>query len=127
LCSWGNFTTKNAELIALYHESYATDFREKQAHNNSYSTITPFKPLLTFERNMGYSFKVTSSLKASLQSKQMKRSDFHAPQAGRVIRMPTGYLAFIPAPLPLAITCTPEIVLALLQANAALSAKEIDF
>ncbi len=51
----------------------------------------------------------------------MKRSDFHAPQAGKVIQMPTGYLAFIPAPLPPAIIYSQEMVLALSQADAALS------
>ncbi|MCU0486040.1 MAG: Fic family protein [Anaerolineales bacterium] len=51
----------------------------------------------------------------------MKRSDFHAPQAGKVIQMPTGYLAFIPAPLPPVITYSQEMALALSKADAALS------
>ncbi len=51
----------------------------------------------------------------------MKRSDFHAPQAGKVIQIPTGYLAFVPAPLPPAISYSQEMVMALSQADAALS------
>lgn len=46
---------------------------------------------------------------------------FQAPQAGRVIRLPQGYNAFVPAPLPPAIEYRPELVRLLSVADAALS------
>lgn len=51
----------------------------------------------------------------------MNKNDFHAPETGRVMTTPKGYLAFIPAPLPPAIKYTPEVVLSLSRADAALS------
>ncbi len=51
----------------------------------------------------------------------MKPEDFHAPQAGRVLRMPTGYAAFVPAPMPPSLTYDADLVLLLSRADAALS------
>jgi cell filamentation protein, protein adenylyltransferase len=50
----------------------------------------------------------------------MDPSEFHAPGAGRVVRSPEGYAAFVPAPLPPKITYTRDLVLALSRADAAL-------
>ncbi len=51
----------------------------------------------------------------------MNPTDFRAPQAGKVIRTPKGYFAFIPAPLPPDIVFDARLVMALSQADAALS------
>lgn len=51
----------------------------------------------------------------------MNKNDFHAPETGKVIITPKGYLAFIPSPLPPTIKYTPEVVLSLSRADAALS------
>jgi len=51
----------------------------------------------------------------------MNKNDFHAPETGKVITTLKGYLAFIPAPLPPTIKYTPEMVLSLSRADAALS------
>jgi len=51
----------------------------------------------------------------------MNPDDFHAPQAGKVIRTPGGYFAFIPTPLPPDIVFDVRLVLALSHADAALS------
>lgn len=51
----------------------------------------------------------------------MEAAEFTAPQAGRVIRTPEGYAAFVPQPLPPAIEYTPELVRLLSAADAALS------
>ncbi|MCX6055612.1 MAG: Fic family protein [Chloroflexi bacterium] len=51
----------------------------------------------------------------------MNKDDFHAPETGKVITTPKGYLAFIPAPLPPTIKYTPEVVLSLSRADAAIS------
>lgn len=51
----------------------------------------------------------------------MNANDFHAPETGKVITTPKGYLAFIPAPFPPTITYNPEMVLSLSRADAALS------
>lgn len=51
----------------------------------------------------------------------MNPADFCAPQTGKVIRTSTGYFAFIPAPLPPAISFDAQMVMALSQADAALS------
>ncbi len=51
----------------------------------------------------------------------MNPVDFHAPQAGKVIRTLRGYFAFIPAPLPPEIVFDTQLVVALSQADAALS------
>jgi Fic family protein len=48
-------------------------------------------------------------------------ADFKAPEAGRVVRAPGGYHAFIPAPLPPRLAYDDGLVLALSQADAALS------
>jgi Fic family protein len=51
----------------------------------------------------------------------MKKEDFLAPQAGQVIQTLRGYLTFIPAPLPPDIIYSPQLVLVLSRADAALS------
>lgn len=51
----------------------------------------------------------------------MNPDDFHAPQAGRVITTPSGYYAFIPAPLPPKLIYDSQLVMALSKADAALS------
>lgn len=51
----------------------------------------------------------------------MDATQFRAPAAGRVVRAPQGYAAFVPAPLPPAITYTPALVRLLSVADAALS------
>lgn len=45
---------------------------------------------------------------------------FTAPEAGRVVRVPAGYFAFIPAPLPPRITYDASLVLQLSRADTAL-------
>ncbi len=57
---------------------------------------------------------------ASKNANSMDPSEFQAPEAGRVIRTPTGYFAFVPAPLPPRLTYDEALVLALSQADAAL-------
>jgi Fic family protein len=47
-------------------------------------------------------------------------ADFHAPEAGRVVRLPQGYAAFVPAPLPPAIAYDRDLVGGLSRADAAL-------
>ena len=51
----------------------------------------------------------------------MRPEDFRAPEAGRVVRTPQGFVAFIPSPLPPVIACDDELVLALSRADSALS------
>lgn len=51
----------------------------------------------------------------------MNPEDYKAPEAGKVIRAPSGYFAFVPAPLPPAIHYDDELILALSQADSALS------
>lgn len=51
----------------------------------------------------------------------MNPSDFRAPEAGHVVHMPTGYVAFIPAKLPPLTPYDARLVLALSRADAALS------
>ena len=51
----------------------------------------------------------------------MNPEDFRAPSAGRVIRAPAGYFAFIPAPLPPELEYDSDLVLTLSRADAALS------
>ncbi len=51
----------------------------------------------------------------------MNPADFKAPEAGRVVRAPGGYRAFIPAPLPPRLAYNDGLVLALSRADAALS------
>jgi Fic family protein len=46
---------------------------------------------------------------------------FRAPSAGKAIRTPTGYTAFIPAKLPPTLTYDDPFVLSLSRADAALS------
>ena len=50
----------------------------------------------------------------------MDRSDFHAPEAGKVVTTDGGYAAFVPAPLPPRLRYGRELVLALSRADAAL-------
>lgn len=50
----------------------------------------------------------------------MNPAEYQAPEVGRIIYVPTGYAAFVPAPLPPALTYNPELALALSQADAAL-------
>lgn len=49
----------------------------------------------------------------------MNKDEYRAPEAGRVIRVPEGFHAFVPAPLPPVIDFTAELVLALSRADAA--------
>lgn len=51
----------------------------------------------------------------------MNPADFHAPEAGRVVRVAHGGYAFVPAPLPPAINYTAELVQQLSRADQALS------
>lgn len=51
----------------------------------------------------------------------MKPSEFHAPEAGRIIKIAHGGYAFVPAPLPPAINYTAELVRQLSRADQALS------
>jgi Fic family protein len=51
----------------------------------------------------------------------LKPEVFSAPEAGRVIRSPTGYFAFVPAALPPELHYDDELVLALSRADASLS------
>ena len=51
----------------------------------------------------------------------MNPADFKAPEAGRVVRAPGSHHAFIPAPLPPRLAYDDGLVLALSQADAALS------
>jgi len=51
----------------------------------------------------------------------MNAKDFRAANAGKVIRTPTGYAAFVPAKLPPTLTYNNQLVIALSRADAALS------
>ena len=51
----------------------------------------------------------------------MRKSDFKAPQAGRLVTGAHGYLAFVPAPLPPKLAYEPGLVRLLSRADAALS------
>ncbi|MGH8122662.1 MAG: Fic family protein [Rudaea sp.] len=51
----------------------------------------------------------------------MNPAYFHAPAAGKVLRTPQGYVAFVPAPLPPQIDFDIDLVRALSRADAALS------
>jgi cell filamentation protein, protein adenylyltransferase len=51
----------------------------------------------------------------------MNPKDFRTPSAGKVIQAPTGYVAFIPAKLPPAVTYDNQLLLSLSRADAALS------
>ncbi len=50
----------------------------------------------------------------------MDPTEFRAPEAGRIVSCPEGYAAFVPASLPPKLTYSPELVLALSRADAAL-------
>jgi len=50
----------------------------------------------------------------------MDPGEFRAPAAGRVVRVPAGYAAFLPAPLPPRLVYDDGLVLALSRADAAL-------
>ena len=51
----------------------------------------------------------------------MKAADFRCPNAGRVIQVPSGYVAFVPAPLPPELVSAADLVLAFSRAETALS------
>jgi Fic family protein len=51
----------------------------------------------------------------------LNKKDFKAPEAGRVIRAPQGYWAFLPAPLPPKLQYDADLVRQLSRADAALS------
>lgn len=51
----------------------------------------------------------------------MDPTQFHCPDAGRVIRIPSGYAAFVPAPLPPDIQYDAKLVIRLSRADAAVS------
>ena len=51
----------------------------------------------------------------------MNVKDFHATNAGKVIRTPTGYAALVPAKLPPTLTYDNPLVISLSRADAALS------
>jgi hypothetical protein len=51
----------------------------------------------------------------------MNPSDFKTELAGRVVKTPTGYWAFVPAPLPPALDYGADLALLLSRADAALS------
>jgi cell filamentation protein, protein adenylyltransferase len=51
----------------------------------------------------------------------MDASEFKAPEAGRIVRTPRGYDAFVPAPLPPALSYDPGLVVSLSRADTALS------
>lgn len=51
----------------------------------------------------------------------MNPADFHAPQAGRIVRTAAGNAAFVPAPLPPHLEFDLGLVRALSRADAALS------
>jgi len=51
----------------------------------------------------------------------MDASDFQAPDAGRIVRTRRGYDAFMPAPLPPALSYEPSLVVSLSRADTALS------
>lgn len=50
----------------------------------------------------------------------MNADEYGAPEAGRTVRTPGGYLAFVPAPLPPRLDFSPELVRLLSAADAAL-------
>src|SRR2546427_2866620 len=51
----------------------------------------------------------------------MDAAEFQVPAAGRVVKSKDGYWSFVPAPLPPKLDYTPDLVLALSRADAALS------
>jgi Fic family protein len=51
----------------------------------------------------------------------MDASTFQSPRAGKIVQLPAGYSAFIPAPLPPDIRYDPDLVLQLSRADAAVS------
>jgi len=58
---------------------------------------------------------------SKLRATALNPEAFTAPEAGRVVRTPRGYFAFVPAPLPPAIRYDEALVLALSRADVALS------
>lgn len=50
----------------------------------------------------------------------MDPAEYRAPEAGRIVHIPTGYAAFVPAPLSPALRYSAELALALSQADASL-------
>jgi Fic family protein len=51
----------------------------------------------------------------------LEQKQFHSSAAGRVVKTPEGYYAFVPAPLPPQLDYSQDLVLALSRADAALS------
>lgn len=51
----------------------------------------------------------------------MNPADFQCPEAGRIVSLPEGYIAFLPAPMPPKLVYDAQLVLALSRADAALS------
>src|SRR4051795_9258556 len=51
----------------------------------------------------------------------MKPQDFRTPSTGRVVRVPEGFWAFVPAPLPPELHYDASLALALSRADTALS------
>src|SRR5215212_9961920 len=62
----------------------------------------PFPSFPSFERIRLFSFKA--------QEAAVNPTDFHAPDAGKVIQAPGGYAAFVPAPLPPRLAYDPGLV-----------------
>ncbi len=54
------------------------------------------------------------------EADEIDPSEFHAPEAGRVVTGPEGYAAFVPAPLPPRLRFSRELTVALSKADAAL-------
>lgn len=66
-------------------------------------------------------FKSSPSFESPLSKVEpLNRDDFQAPNAGTVVEMAGGCLAFVPAPLPPDLVYDPDLVLALSRADAAL-------
>ena len=76
-----------------------------------------------FERMSHVSFKAKTALKVPLHSgfPYYESKRLPSPSAGKVIRTPTGYTAFIPAKLPPRLTYDGQFVLSLSRADSALS------
>lgn len=51
----------------------------------------------------------------------MRAEDFHSPHVGQIVYGPTGYAAFVPAHLPPHIVYDNNLVMALSQADTAIS------
>jgi len=69
-----------------------------------------FQSVLRFENQL-----------SKLGARALNPEAYTSPEAGRVVRTPRGYFAFVPAPLPPAIRYDEALVLALSRADSALS------